>query len=586
MEYRIVALMSKREIKNMKHRTPVIIAIFLGILGVSACTHQSQTPADTVLIHAGIYTVNTEEPRAQAIAIREGTIVAVGSDKEIAAYQGASTKIIDAKGHMVLPGFVDAHVHILAGASQLEQVSLNDAKTLDDFQKLVKNYAVAHPEKKWIQGMGWYYSIFGSSGLPDKKFVDEVVSDRPVYLLAYDGHSSLANSKALETAGITRKTPDPPNGIIVRDPATGEPTGVLKEAAGQLVAKIIPQPTYEEERDRLIKAIHYASSLGFTRLISAGADAERVELFDEIRQKGELTTRLYMARFVNPPLAPDVIRALEQNREKYGDEWIDLGTAKFLLDGVIEAHTAAMLEPYEKDPGNRGNLYFDPEQYSESVAQLNQLGFPVSTHAIGDRAIRLALDASEAAGRGMDIRNRIEHIECPNAQDIPRFGKLGVIASMQPLHTTPNENILNNWAGSVGPLRAEHAWPWQDILAGGAVLCFGSDWPVVTLSPWPAVQVLLTRQTPEGTPAGGWIPDQRLSLEQAIQGYTMGGAIAAGREKTEGSIEAGKLADLIILSQDLFKVDPNQIGETKVLMTMAGGEVMYQDPSWEINNPD
>jgi predicted amidohydrolase YtcJ len=195
MEYRIFALMSKWEIKNLKHRTPVIVAIFLVILGVSSCTHQSRTPADTVLIHAEIYTVNKEEPRAQAIAIREGKIVAVGSDEEIAAYQGASTKIIDAKKHMVLPGFVDAHVHILAGASQLEQVSLNDAKTLDDFQKLVKDHAVAHPEKKWIQGMGWYYSIFGRNGLPDKKFVDEVVSDRPVYLLAYDGHSSLANRR-------------------------------------------------------------------------------------------------------------------------------------------------------------------------------------------------------------------------------------------------------------------------------------------------------------------------------------------------------------------------------------------------------
>jgi predicted amidohydrolase YtcJ len=570
----------------MNYTALLIIVVLLGTLGTVACNRQKNASADTVLIHAEIYTVNAEEPRAQAIAIREGKIIAVGSDKAIDSYRDSSTKVIDAKKHMVLPGFVDAHVHIMAGAAQLEQVSLNDAKTLGDFQKLVKDYAAAHPEKKWIQGMGWYYSIFGSSGLPDKKFVDEIVSDRPVYLLAYDGHSSLANSKALEAAGITRKMPDPPNGIVVRDPATGEPTGVLKEAAGQLVAKVIPQPNYEEERESLVKAIHYASSLGFTRLISAGADAERVELFDEIHQKGELTTRLYMARFVNPPLTPDVIRILEQNRDKYSDDWIDLGTAKFLLDGVIEAHTAAMIEPYEKDPGNRGNLYFDPEQYSESVARLNRLGFPVSTHAIGDRAIRLALDASEAAGKETDTRNRIEHIECPNAQDIPRFGKLGVIASMQPLHTTPNENILNNWVGSVGPERAQHAWPWHDILAGRAVLCFGSDWPVVTLNPWPAVQMLLTRQTPEGIPEEGWLPDQRITLEQAIRGYTMGGAIAAGREKTEGSIEAGKLADLILLSQDLFKVDPNQIGETKVLMTMAGGEVVYQDPSWEINNPD
>jgi predicted amidohydrolase YtcJ len=308
-------------------------------------------------------------------------------------------------------------------------------------------------------------------------------------------------------------------------------------------------------------------------LISAGADAERVDLFDEIRQKGDLTVRLCMARFVTPPISPEVIKALEENRKKYSDDWIDLAPVKFLLDGVIEAHTAAMLEPYTNDPGNSGHLYFDPEKYKEAVMQLDHLGFQIFTHAIGDRAIRLALDAYEAANKAngrTDARDKIEHIEDPSAEDIPRFGKLGVIASMQPLHTTPNDNNLNVWAGNVGSERAQRAWPWRDILAGGAVLSFGSDWSVVTLNPWPAVQMLLTRETPEGTPSGGWIPKERLTLEEAIQGYTMGCAFAARREKTEGSIEAGKLADVIIISQDLFRIAPNQIGKTKVLMTIAG----------------
>jgi predicted amidohydrolase YtcJ len=572
----------------MSKRALAIFLILIGALGASACNQQKVSPADTVLIHAKIYTVNSKEPWAEAMAIRDGKILAVGSDKTIAAYEGPSTKIIDAKEHMVLPGFVEAHVHMMAGAAQLEQVSLNDAKSIGDFQKVIKDYATAHSVKKWIQGMGWYYNIFGKSGLPDKKFVDEVIPDRPVYLLAYDGHSSLANSKALKAAGITRKTPDPPSGIIVRDPATGEPTGVLKEAAGPLVARVIPQPTHEEELDRLTKAIHYASSLGFTRLISAGADAERIGLFDEIRQKGDLTTRLYMARFVNPPIAPDVIKILEENRKRFSDDWIDLGAVKFLLDGVIEAQTAAMLEPFEKAPANRGVLYFEPEKYKEGVMQLDRLGFPIFTHAIGDRAIRLALDAYEEANKAnghMDARDRIEHIEDPSAQDIPRFGKLGVIASMQPLHATPNSNTLEVWVGSVGPQRAQRAFPWHDILAGGAHLSFGSDWPVVTLSPWPAVQMLVTRETTEGTPAGGWLPNERLTLGEAIQGYTMGGAFAARREKTEGSIEVGKLADVIIISQDLFKIAPNQIGKTKVMMTMAGGKVVYQDPSWRGEQP-
>ena len=567
----------------MKTRALSIFLFLICVSGASGCRQQKSTPGDTLLIHARIYTVNSKEPWAQAMAVRAGKIVAVGSDQAIAAYQGPSTKVIDAKKRMVLPGIVDAHVHFMIGSAVLQQVSLSEAKTIADFQKAIKDYAAVRTDSKWIQGMGWVYNIFGKSGLPDKKLVDEVVPDRPVYLVAYDGHTSLANSKALQAAGITRKTLDPPSGIIVRDPATGEPTGVLKEAAGQLVAKIIPQPTHEEERDRLTKAIHYASSLGLTRLISAGGDAERVELFDEIRKRGDLTARFCMARFVNPPVAPEVIGVLEQNRKKYCDDWIDLGSVKFLLDGVIESHTAAMLEPYENDPGNRGQLNFDPEKYKDSVLQLDRLGYAISTHAIGDRTIRLALDAYEAAHKAnnhTDARDRIEHIEDPSAQDIPRFGELGIIAGMQPLHATPDRNTLDNWAGSIGAMRAERGFPWHDILSGGAHLSFGSDWPVVTLDPWPGLQVLLTRETPEGNPAGGWLPKERLTLEQAIQGYTMGGAIAAKREKTEGSIEVGKLADVIIISQDLFKIAPNQIGKTKAIMTMIGGKVVYQDASW------
>jgi predicted amidohydrolase YtcJ len=570
------------------HKFRLIALIFAGFLLISACNQSKGVPADTLLIHARIYTVNPKEPWAQAMAVREGKIIAVGSDRAIAAYQGTSTKVIDAKEHMVLPGFIDAHVHMMAGAAQLSGVTFNDTRTIGDFQKAIKDYAAAHPEKKWIQGMGWVYNIFGEKGLPDKKLVDEVVPDRPVYLAAYDGHTALANSKALQLAGITRETPDPPSGIIMRDPATGEPTGVLKEAAEQLVARVIPQPTRDEELDGLTKAIHYASSLGLTRLISAGADAERVELFDRIRQKRELTARFTMARFVSAPVAPDAVRILQENRKKYGDDWIDAGQVKFLLDGVIEAHTAAMLEPYEKDPSNKGLLYFHPEKYKESVTQLDHLGFPISTHAIGDRAIRLALDAYEAANKAngrTDIRDRIEHIEDPSAQDIPRFGKLNVIAGMQPLHATPDRNTLESWAGSIGAQRAERAFPWHSILNGGAHLSFGSDWPVVTLNPWPGLQVLLTRETPEGTPAGGWLPGERLILEQAIQGYTMGGAIAAKREKTEGSIEAGKLADVIIISQDLFKIPSNQIGKTKVMMTMVGGKIVYREPSWKGEQP-
>ena len=569
----------------MKIRLIVIVLFLANTLGAPALAQQDHTSADEVIIHGKIYTVNSRQPWAEAVAIRDGKIIAVGSDKEIAAYRGPSTKAIDAKGHMVLPGLEDTHVHFLGGSALLDELSLNEAKTVAEFQKMIKDYAVAHPEKKWVQGMGWWYDIFGKAGLPDKKLVDEVVPDRPVFLRAYDGHTSLANSMALRIAGITRNTPNPPNGIIVHDPTTGEPTGVLKESAGDLVEKFIPKPTRGQQLDLLAKAVHYASSLGLIRVISCGGDAEQVDLFDEIRKREQLTVRFYMAPFApTPEVTPEFIQTAEKLREKYHDDWIDVGAVKFWLDGVIEAHTAAMLEPYANDPSNRGRLNYAPDKYKQGVLELDRLGFQIFTHAIGDRAIRLALDAYEQANKAnghTDARDKIEHIEDPSAADIPRFGKLGVIASMQPLHATPNHDILDVWAVNVGPERAERAWPWHDILAGGAHLSFGSDWPVVTLDPWPGVQILLTRETPEGAPAGGWHPNERLTLPQAIEGYTMGGAYAARRDKTEGSIEVGKLADLIVISQDLFKVAPNQIGKTKALVTIVGGKVVYQDSSWE-----
>jgi predicted amidohydrolase YtcJ len=574
---------------TMKIHLIAIVFFLANAFQAPVSAQQNPHPADTVVLHAKIYTANPQQPWADAVAIRDGKILAIGSDKQIAAYEGSSTKIVDADDHMVLPGFIDTHVHFMAGSARLEEVSLDDAKTVSEFQKMIKDYAAQNPDKKWIQGMGWYYDIFGKSGLPDKKVVDDVISDRPVFLRAYDGHSSLANSEALRLAGITRDTPNPPNGIIVKDPATGEPTGVLKESAGQLVEEFIPKLTRDQQLDLLAKAVHYASSLGLTRVISCGGDAEQVDLFDDVRKRGQLTVRFYMAPFApTPGIDPQFVHKLEDDRAKYHDDWLDVGAVKFLLDGVIEAHTAAMLEPYANDPSNRGQLYFAPDKYKQGVLELDRLGFQIFTHAIGDRAIRLALDAYEEANKAnghSDARDKIEHIEDPSAQDIPRFGKLGVIASMQPLHATPNHDILDVWAVNVGLQRAQRAWPWHDILAGGAHMSFGSDWPVVTLNPWPGVQILLTRETPEGTPPGGWHPNERITLPQAIKGYTLDAAYAARRDKTEGSIEVGKLADLLIISQNLFKVPPNQIGKTKVMVTIAGGRVVYQDPSWKNGNP-
>ena len=548
--------------------------------------------ADVIVTNARIYTVNPHQKWAEAIAVRGDKIIAVGDRQQIEALRGPATKVIDAGHRLLLPGFTDCHIHFMDGSLGLTRVDLNGATTVAEIQKRVKAYADAHPAQPpaqpndaWIQGMGWTYPTFAPSGLPNKKTLDDVVPDRPVYLIAFDGHSSWANSKALAMAGIDRNTPDPPNGKIVRD-ENGDATGALKEAAGDLVGSKTPVPTRAERLGALRKGIHEANRVGLTRVHSAGQDFEYLDLYNELRTRGELTLRFYIAYFLDPPgLTPQSNALIDNARRQYNsnDDWIAGGVVKTMLDGVVEAHTAAMLEPYTDDPTQSGKLFWDPDKYKATVANLDARGLQIFTHAIGDRAVRLALDAYQnaaAVNHTKDARPRIEHIETITTVDVDRFGKLGVIASMQPLHSYPDEDTLGIWARNIGPERASRAWVWRSIQAKGGALAFGSDWPVVTLNPWPGVQTALTRQTSEGNPPGGFIPQQRLSLEDAIRGYTLGAAFAGRREKTEGSLEPGKLADFILLDRDLFKIEPSEIDKTEVLITMVGGKIVYQSPNW------
>jgi predicted amidohydrolase YtcJ len=539
-------------------------------------------PADWIVLDAGVYTVNARQPWARALAIRGDKIIGVGSARQMARYRGPQTKIIDAEGHLVLPGFFDCHIHLLNGALAMHRLDLNGAKNVPEIQQRLRAYAAGHPSG-WILGRGWSYEQFGARTLPDKAMLDAVAPNRPILLTSFDGHNSWANSKALELAGITRTTPDPPNGTIVRNPKTGEPTGVLKETAGQLVARIIPEPTNQQKFAALARAIALLSAAGVTAVDSAGFDFQVLPLFARLRQEGRLTVRLYVAHVIRPPeLTHADIELLELGRELYHDDWIRTGSAKFFLDGVIETHTAAMLAPYSDRPNTTGTLQWDPANYTQAVSKLNRLGFQVFTHAIGDRAVRVALDAyqeSEKANGGDDLRDRVEHIETVSAQDIPRFGQRGVIASMQPLHAYPDkENDV--WIRAVGAEREQRAFAWHSIERAGGRLAFGSDWPVVTFNPWPGVQTALTRQTAEGQPVGGWVPEQKITLARAIKAYTLDAAYASRSEQTEGSLEPGKLADLIIVSQNLFRIDAHPIGGTKVLLTMVGGRVVYHAPGW------
>jgi predicted amidohydrolase YtcJ len=570
-------------------------ALILGVLTVFPTTLAAGEPidirpADTVVIHARIYTVNEKQPWAEAVALRAGTVVAVGSEAEIGKLRGPNTKVIDAGGRLILPGFTDCHIHFLDGSISLLQVNLDRAKTVGEIQQQVKAYAAEHPELPWVLGRGWQYTVF-ASGLPTKAALDEIIPDRPVYLESFDGHSWWANSKALKLAGITKESRNPPGGQFVRDPASGEPTGAVKEdAADAVVRRAIPHPSHEQLLQALRRGMHEANAAGLTGAISPGGvsveggDFSALDVYDELRRQGELTLRFYIGSRLEPPaVSAEQIDRIDAARRRHHDDWIAAGAAKFFLDGVIESHTAAMLAPYSDDPQQSGSLLWEPEKYKKAVAELDHRGIQVYTHAIGDRAIRLALDAYEdAANRNhtRDARPRIEHIENISAEDIPRFGKLGVIASFQPLHAYPDDDVFKVWAPNIGPERAQRGWPWRSIEKTGGVLAFGSDWPIVTLNPWPGVQTALTRQTAEGEPPGGWLPTERISLGDAIRAYTLGAAFAARREKTAGSLEPGKIADLIVLSQDLFMIEPTEIGKTEVLLTMVGGKIVYQSPNW------
>jgi predicted amidohydrolase YtcJ len=553
------------------------------LLWVTAFTHAQGRivePADVIVIHGHVYTENPKQPWAQAVAIYRGKIVAVGDDPEIERRRGMGTKVINAGGRLVLPGIVDCHVHFLDGSLSLGRANLAGSKDPAEIQKRLREYAAQRPGDDWILGRGWNYAMFGPEALPHKKYLDELFPSRPVFLEGFDGHTYWANSKALVLAGITRDTPDPPNGTIVRDPHTGEATGALKESAQDLVAKIIPKPSRVEQLLALRAGMKWANEHGITRVHSAGQDFEALDLFDQMRHRGDLSVRMYIAYFLNPPeLRPQDLDAIDHARKKFHDDWIDADAVKFMVDGVVESHTAAMLEPYSDDPALKGKLFWEPANYQAAVAELDKHGLQLFTHAIGDYGVRTALDAYEyAATRNhkRDRRPRIEHIETIAASDIPRFGKLGVIASMQPLHSYPDSDTLEVWARNAGPDRASRAWAWKSIADAGGHLAFGSDWPVVTLNPWEGIQTAVTRQTSEGKPEAGFIPEQRLTVAQAIEGYTLGAAFAGRREKSEGSLEIGKLADLIILSQNIFDVNPHRIDATKVVTTIVGGRLVYQ----------
>jgi predicted amidohydrolase YtcJ len=552
-----------------------ILSVFFPLASRTCAQGLIVEPADIIVIHGRIYTENPQQPWAQALATRGDKIVAIGDDAVIEKRRGIGTKVFNAGGNLVLPGFADCDVHFLEGSLSLAGVNLEGAKNPSDMQNRLREYASEHPGAEWLLGRGWNYAMFSPETLPNKKYLDELFPNRPILLLAYDGHAAWANSKALSIAGITRETPNPQNGVIVRDPESGEATGVLKEAAQDLVSKVVPGATRGEKLSALRAGMKWANQHGITRVHSVGADFETLDLLDEMRRRGELSVRVYMAYSLNPPqLRPRDLDAIEAARKKFRNDWIDAGAVEFMVDSVVESHSAA----HGDGPALNGPSW-EPADYNVAVAELDKRGFQLFTHAGGDYGVRMALEAYEHAEQHhqkRDRRPRIEHIEAVDAADISRFRKLGVIASIQPLRSYPDSDTLDVAARNVDPDRTSRGWAWKSILDAGGCLAFGSDWPVATINPWEGIQTAVTGQTSEGTPVSGFIAGESLTVEQAVNAYTLGAAFAGRREKTEGSLEAGKFADLIIVSQNIFDIKPHKIGTTRVLTAIVGGRLVYQ----------
>jgi hypothetical protein len=512
-------------------------------------------------------------PSASALAVRDGRVVAVGSDAFVSRQIGPSTRVIELGGRLAVPGFNDAHVHFLSGGFGLLSVDLRPARDEADVARLLGAHARTLPRGTWILEGNWDHEVWPSKALPTRQAIDAATPDHPVFVQRLDGHMALANSLALRLAGITRETADPPGGTIVRD-AAGEPTGVLKDNASDLVARVIPEPSREMNLRAARAALAEAARFGVTT-IQDNSSVDALPTYQELRARGELTARLHVWRYAS------ALPALTQAgiRTGLGDEWIRLGALKILSDGSMGSGTAAFFEPYADDPKTSGLLLHPVPELERLIAEADAAGFQLAVHAIGDRANSLVLDAFEKAARAngpRDRRFRIEHAQVVRRQDLPRYKALGVIASIQPSHCIDDMR----WAEKrIGAARARNAYNFRSFTAAGIPVAFGTDWFVEPLDPRLGLYAAVTRELPAGGPPGGWFPEEKITLEEALDLYTRGSAYAEFAEREKGTLEAGRLADVAVFARDLFTVAPREILATPVDLTIVGGRIVFErDP--------
>ena len=529
--------------------------------------------ADTIIINANVHTMDRQRPQASAMAVLGNRIAAVGANDEIKRLAGDDTKLIDAQGQLVLPGFNDAHVHFMSGGFQLSSVDLRDADSPQEFAERIRDFAAQIPKGRWITGGDWDHQRWADAKLPTKEMIDRLTPGTPVFVNRSDCHMALANSQVLKLAGVTRDTKDPDGGVIVRD-ANGEATGILKDAAQNLVWKVFPPRSFEERLAASRAATDYAARLGVTSVqdMSAGAD---VGVYQTLLDRAELKTRIYAAW----PLRHWDRLAETGVRAHFGNPMLRTGNLKGFADGSLGSTTALFFDPYLDAPDTSGipsDEMFPPGGMLECVRGAEQAGLQILIHAIGDRANDQVLSIYEQIERehgDRDRRFRVEHAQHLRAQDIPRFARHKVIASMQPFHAIDD----GRWAERrIGAQRAQTTYAFRSLLDSGANLALGTDWTVAPLNPLLTIYAAVTRRTVDGKHPHGWIPQQKISVEEAVRAYTVGSAYAEFQENEKGTISAGKLADIVILSRDIFKIDPAEIEGVKVLMTMMDGRVVYE----------
>jgi len=552
------------------------LAITLILMATNLSTNSAPNALapDIIVVNGVVHTMDPRQPLAEALAIYKNQIVAVGTNKEIRALAGNTTRVIDARERLVLPGFNDAHTHFLTGGFQLSSVDLRDANSPQEFAERIRTFASKLPKGRWITGGDWDHERWPETRLPTRNLIDGVTPDVPVFVNRLDGHMALANTLALKLAGINKSTTDPAGGIIVRDPKTGEPTGVLKDAAQSLMWKVITPSSFDEKLAAARAATEYAAKLGVTSVqdVSAGTD---VGVYQTLLDRGELKTRIYAVA----PLPKWERLANTGIKAHFGTEMLRVGGLKGFADGSLGSTTALFYEPYKDEPATSGIA--GDEMYPEG-AMLNRVlgadraGLQILIHAIGDKANDQILSIYEQVEREngpRDRRFRIEHAQHLRVADISRFKKDQVIASMQPYHAIDD----GRWAEKrIGPERAKTTYAFRSLLDSGARLAFGTDWTVAPLDPMLTIYAAVTRRTLDGKNPNGWVPEQRISVEEAVQAYTVGSAYAEFQEAVKGSLTPGKLADIVIIDSDIFTIKPEEIERAKVVMTLLDGRVVYE----------